>query len=81
MIDKDGDPVPIVINAIAARQLGFASPEQALGQVLQFKGVDNGAAAIITKPSVGGKRLALEILHDEKLHLTVRAARAAGRHP
>jgi len=30
-------PFPIVINAIAARQLGFASPEMALGQALQSR--------------------------------------------
>jgi hypothetical protein len=42
MIDKEDDPDPIVINAIAARQLGFESPELALGQTLLFR---NQAAA------------------------------------
>jgi putative ABC transport system permease protein len=35
--DKDTDVGPLVINAIAARQLGFASPELAIGQPVQFK--------------------------------------------
>lgn len=52
-IDKDGNAVPIVINAIAARQLGFASPELALGQALQFKSVENDAPAFVTKRIVG----------------------------
>jgi hypothetical protein len=37
-VDQEDDPVPVVINAIAARQFGFASPEQALGQTLLFRG-------------------------------------------
>jgi putative ABC transport system permease protein len=52
-IDKEGDPVPIVINAVAARQLGFASPELALGHALMFKGVEKGAPVLITKRIVG----------------------------
>ncbi|WP_426210082.1 FtsX-like permease family protein [Massilia sp. TWP1-3-3] len=34
-IDKENDGVPVVLNAIAVRQLGFASPEAAVGQTLQ----------------------------------------------
>jgi len=52
-IDKEADPVPIVINAIAARQLGFASPDLALGQALLFKSVENDAPVVITKRIVG----------------------------
>jgi putative ABC transport system permease protein len=37
-IDRDGDRVPVVINALAARQLGFASPELAVGETLLFRG-------------------------------------------
>ena len=36
-LDKEEDAVPTVINALAARQLGFASPELAVGQTLLFK--------------------------------------------
>jgi predicted lysophospholipase L1 biosynthesis ABC-type transport system permease subunit len=42
-----------VINAIAARQLGFASPDLALGQALLFKSVENDAPVVITKRIVG----------------------------
>jgi hypothetical protein len=52
-IDKDGNAVPIVINGIAARQLGFTSPELALGQALLFKSVENDAPVLITKRIVG----------------------------
>lgn len=38
--DQEDDPVPLVINAVAARQLGYATPEAALGQTLLFKGPD-----------------------------------------
>jgi predicted lysophospholipase L1 biosynthesis ABC-type transport system permease subunit len=34
--------VPIVIDALAAHQLGFASPELAIGQTLLFRGHDVG---------------------------------------
>ncbi|ATQ73366.1 cell division protein FtsX [Massilia violaceinigra] len=40
-VDKENDPVPLVLNAIATRDLGFASPEAALGQTLLFTGFDN----------------------------------------
>ncbi|MGZ8321109.1 MAG: FtsX-like permease family protein, partial [Telluria sp.] len=39
--DKENDPVPLVINAIAARELGFANPAQALGETLVYTGFDN----------------------------------------
>jgi hypothetical protein len=42
-LDKERDPVPMVINAIAAQRLGFASPELALGQTLLAKGRANHA--------------------------------------
>jgi putative ABC transport system permease protein len=52
-IDKEDDPVPVVINAIAARQLGFASPQQAVGQILLFRSMASGAPVLITKRIVG----------------------------
>jgi cell division protein FtsX len=52
-IDKEDNAVPIVINAIAARQLGFASPDLALGQALLFKSIENDAPVVITKRIVG----------------------------
>ncbi len=52
-IDKEADAVPIVINAVAARQFGFASPQLALGQTLLFKSVENHAPVVITKRIVG----------------------------
>jgi len=33
-IDKEDDSIPIVINEVAARQLGFTSPQAALGQII-----------------------------------------------
>jgi len=38
--DKEDDPVPLVLNAIAARELGFADPAAAIGQTLLFSGFD-----------------------------------------
>jgi putative ABC transport system permease protein len=52
-IDKYDDPVPVVINAIAARQLGFAAPEQAVGQILLFRSGASGTPVLITKRIVG----------------------------
>ncbi|MGZ8294129.1 MAG: FtsX-like permease family protein [Telluria sp.] len=40
-IDKEEDPVPFVINAIAARELGFANPAEAVGQTLVLPGFDS----------------------------------------
>jgi putative ABC transport system permease protein len=52
-IDQEDNPVPIVINAIATRQLGFASPQQAVGQTLLFRSMANGTPALMTKRIVG----------------------------
>jgi hypothetical protein len=52
-IDKEADSVPIVINEIAARQLGFASPEQALGQALLFRSIENDVPVFNTKRILG----------------------------
>jgi putative ABC transport system permease protein len=52
-IDKEDDPLPMVINAIAARQLGFASPEQAVGQILLFRSMASGSPMLVTKRIVG----------------------------
>ncbi|HEY2402828.1 MAG TPA: FtsX-like permease family protein [Steroidobacteraceae bacterium] len=52
-IDKEADQGPMVINEIAAHQLGFVSPEQALGQALLFRSNANGAPVLITKRIVG----------------------------
>ncbi|MDM5180652.1 ABC transporter permease [Massilia sp. DJPM01] len=49
-VDKEDDPVPLVLNVIATRDLGFASPEAALGQTLLFTGFDN---KVIQKRVVG----------------------------
>ena len=54
MIDKDDDAAPIVINAIAARQLGFASAALALEQTLLFRNNGDGGDGLqITKRIVG----------------------------
>jgi putative ABC transport system permease protein len=54
-IDKEDDPALIVINAIAARQLGFASPELALEQTLLFRDYSQvgNKPALIAKRVVG----------------------------
>jgi putative ABC transport system permease protein len=55
-IDKEQDAIPLVINAIAARQLGFASPELAVGQALLFDNLNartEGNDAPILKRIVG----------------------------
>ncbi|MDC8757201.1 ABC transporter permease [Janthinobacterium fluminis] len=39
-IDREDDPVPLVLNAIAARELGFATSEAALGEEVLFTGFD-----------------------------------------
>ena len=41
-VDKEDDPVPLVINAIAARELGFATPAAAVGQTLVYPGGAEG---------------------------------------
>jgi putative ABC transport system permease protein len=52
-IDKDGDRVPIVINAIAARQLGFALPDLALEQPVLFNTAEQGEPVVVTKRIIG----------------------------
>lgn len=39
-LDQEDDAVPIVLNAVAARMLGFASAQEALGQTLLYTGLD-----------------------------------------
>jgi putative ABC transport system permease protein len=51
-LDRDRDALPIVINSIAARQLGFASPELAVGQSLLFRSTQP-VPALITKRILG----------------------------
>lgn len=40
-VDIDDDAVPVVINALAARALGFASAQAAVGETVLFTGFDN----------------------------------------
>lgn len=42
-IDKEDDAVPVVLNAIAARELGFATAEAAVGQTVLYTGFDGKA--------------------------------------
>jgi len=49
-LDKEDDAVPVILNAIAARDLGFAEPTAALGQILLFTGFDN---KVIQKRVIG----------------------------
>jgi hypothetical protein len=85
--DHEGSTVPIVINAIAARQLGFASPEQALGQALLFRSVENDVPVFIPKRIVGiapeirfyslrerPGAIAYELSRGQDVTLTVRAS-------
>lgn len=39
-LDKEDDPVPVILNAIAVRELGFVSPQAALGETVLFTGFD-----------------------------------------
>ncbi|PJC99496.1 cell division protein FtsX [Janthinobacterium sp. BJB1] len=41
ILDRDDDPVPLVLNALAARQLGFADARAALGQIVITTSFDN----------------------------------------
>lgn len=52
-IDREEDAVPIVLNAIAARQLGFAWPELAVGQSVLFRGAFGDSRKLVTKRIVG----------------------------
>ena len=49
-LDKEDDPVPVVLNAVATRDLGFASPQAAVGQVVLFTGFDG---KVVRKRVVG----------------------------
>jgi cell division protein FtsX len=51
-LDQEEDAGPLVVNAIAARALGFASPQLAVGQTLLFRSRTN-RSALITKRIVG----------------------------
>lgn len=57
-IDKEDDPVPAVLNAIAARELGFANPADAIGQTLLFTGFDQ---KVIARRVIG---IAPEVRHQ-----------------
>ena len=62
-IDKENDGVPVALNAIAARQLGFASPEAAVGQLLQRTTEDG---KLLSHRVVGiAPQLRFRSLHDE----------------
>lgn len=39
-LDKEDDKVPLILNAIAARELGFDTPAAALGHTILFTGYD-----------------------------------------
>jgi hypothetical protein len=49
-IDQEDDPVPVILNAIAVRELGFASPQAALGETVLFTGFDG---KVVRKRVVG----------------------------
>lgn len=49
-LDQEDDAVPIVLNAAAARELGFATPLAALGQTLLYSG---SKGKILTKRVIG----------------------------
>lgn len=62
-LDKENNTVPVVINAIAARQLGFASPQAAVGQTLQRT---NEQGKLLSHQIVGiAPELRFRSLHDE----------------
>jgi putative ABC transport system permease protein len=52
-IDREDAAVPIVIDALAAHQLGFASPELAIGQTLLFRSDDGRNRELQAKRIVG----------------------------
>jgi putative ABC transport system permease protein len=52
-IDNWGDAEPLVINAMAARALGFTSAERAVDQTVLFWTQRNGGRKLITKRIVG----------------------------
>ena len=49
-LDQEDDPVPVVLNAVATRDLGFASPEAAVGNIVLFTDYEN---KIVRKRVVG----------------------------
>lgn len=62
-LDQENDAVPVVINAIAARQLGFVSPQAAVGQTL-LRPTEDGK--LLTHRIVGiAPELRFRSLHDE----------------
>ena len=62
-LDKENDAVPVVINAIAARQLGFPLAQAAVGQTLQRT---SGEGKLLTHRVVGiAPELRFRSLHDE----------------
>lgn len=62
-LDKENDTVPVVIDAIAARQLGFSSPQAAVGQTLQRT---NEEGKLLSHQIVGiAPEVRFRSLHDE----------------
>lgn len=49
-VDRKDDAVPVILNAIAARELGFSTPEAALGETVLFTGFDD---KVVRKTIVG----------------------------
>lgn len=49
-VDKQDDKVPVLLNAVAVRELGFASNEAAIGETVLFTGFDD---KVIAKRIVG----------------------------
>lgn len=61
-IDADDDAGPLVLNAIAARDLGYATPQAALDQVVLFTG---GDGKVVRKHIVGiAPELRFHTLHE-----------------
>ncbi|MCU1441787.1 MAG: cell division protein FtsX, partial [Rhodoglobus sp.] len=83
-IDKDDDPVPVVLNVVAARELGFDTAAAAFGQTVLFTGFDG---KVVHKRVVGiapelrfqslreaPRATAYELFTDWTTTLSVRAA-------
>lgn len=61
-LDKEGDPAPLILNAIAARELGFATPAAALGQTIDLTG---SGGKVVHKRVVGiAPELRFQSLHE-----------------
>lgn len=61
-MDRDDDTASLVINAVAARELGFGSAAQAVGQVISFTGMDN---AVVSARVIGiAPELRFRSLHE-----------------